>query len=204
MAPCEVEYWGHYLTEAVECRYMDADTPGVRERQGWAAPWGKVSRDPPVTRRQVRAVALHRNGAAAQEEQRRPVTIARVSHESSDRRTRFTVMRQVRGQAGKSRPWVRLWSSELHDRPQARLQHSSGQEQKLCLPVLTCSSQGKPEGPSFLQLLLTQHSVTPGLEHRQPNPWEGGIRKMQLDACSVHTSFPKASAFDCCQRLDTS
>lgn len=48
---------------------MDADTLGVRERQGWAAPRGKVSRDPPVTRRQAQAVALHRNGAAAQEEQ---------------------------------------------------------------------------------------------------------------------------------------
>lgn len=48
---------------------MDADTLGVRERQGWAAPRGKVSRDPPVTSTKVQAVALHRNGAAAQEEQ---------------------------------------------------------------------------------------------------------------------------------------
>lgn len=96
------------------------------------------------------AVQLHKKSRAG------PVTVIRVSHQSSDRETRFTVTRQVQGQAGKSQPWVRLQSSEVHSQPQAWLQHSSDKDQKLCLSVLKCSSQVEPEGPSYLQLLLTQ------------------------------------------------
>lgn len=93
-----------------------------------AAPQRRVSRDLQVRTGQVQLCLDTEMAQVHQESRASPVTITRVSRESSDCHSRPTVMRQAQGLAVIPWPGVGLQGSEVRDQSQARLQRSSGKD----------------------------------------------------------------------------